>query len=307
MDFTGIGKIGNFVKQKNLIFAANYKIKTGQRIVDSNGRLNFSKSTMFEQIVAAQKKSKSEVDKARLSSIKQKLLSGKKLTESEMNFLRENDPKTYKKAKYADDAREELKAALKNAKTKQEAQQALMQAMVKVAAEATAELAALKNGAAGGGGAGAGADLGAENLPDAEGMVSANAEMSADFQENISEISEATNQNVAENSEAMNQNLGETSDENSVAQNENPNSPQENDDEEFSAADIVDKFIMAMRALQDEWLQFIKSDEYKDLPENLQEEIDSKIHGRKKSYTPDFKAIDAILAYQSAMSAGDAV
>lgn len=276
MDFAGIGKIGNFVKQKNLMFAANYKIKTGQRLVDANGHLNFSRSTMFEQIAAAQKKSKSEVDKARLSSIKQKLISGKKLSEAEMNFLRENDPKTYKKAKYADEAREELKAALKNAKTKQEAQQAVMQAMVKVAAEATAELSALKNGAAGGG-----VSFGAENLNlDAANSVAQNQEISADFQESTAEISEATNQNLDA--------------ENSVAQD----SPQKADDEEFSATDIVDKFIMAIRAIQDEWRQFTNSDDYKDLPENLQE----KIHSKKKSYAPNFKAIDAILAYQGAMA-----
>ena len=80
MDFTTIGKIGSFVKQKNLLFAANYKIKTGQRIVDANGNLSFSKASMFDQINQAQKKSQSELDKARIASIKQKLMSGKKLS-----------------------------------------------------------------------------------------------------------------------------------------------------------------------------------------------------------------------------------
>ena len=103
MDFSGIGKIGSFVRQKNLLFAANYKIKTGQRLVDDSGRLNFTRSTMFDAVNAAQKKSLKEVDQARLAAIKQKLRSGRKLTSAEMNFLRENDTKTYKKAKYAEE------------------------------------------------------------------------------------------------------------------------------------------------------------------------------------------------------------
>lgn len=256
MDFSGIGKIGSFVRQKNLIFAANYKIKTGQRLVDDSGRLNFTRSTMFDAVNAAQKKSLKEVDKARLALIKQKLRSGRKLTSAEMNFLRENDAKTYKKAKYAEEVREELKDALKSAKTKNEARQAVMQAMVKVSSEASAEFAALKNG---GGGE---MDVGDINL--GGGMVSANEAISADFQAATGEISAVTSENLS----------GETAAENSS-----------ND----TSDDILDKFIIAIRALQDEWANFADSDEYKNLPEDA---LDAK----------KFVALDAILAYRKSMN-----
>lgn len=283
MDFAGIGKIGNFVRQKNLAFAANYRIKTGQRIVSANGTLNFSASNMFSQVASAKKKTLSTVDKARLATIKRKLMSGKKLSEAEMNYLREKDPKMYKKAKYADDAREELKAELKSAKTKQEARQAVMRAMSKVAAEASAELSSLQNGGAGGGMSGGGTDFtGADFSADAEISVSANEEIAADFQETVGEISEATAEN-----------FNETATENPVAQN---------DENSSGPLDIIDKFIMAIRALQDEWTQFSKSDEYRDLPEDF---LEGKV--KPKIFTPNFKAVDAVLAYREAMNFRSAV
>lgn len=289
MDFARIGKIGSFIRQKNLAFAANYKIKTGQRIVTANGTLSFSRATMYDQISAAKKKSVSAVDKARLASIKRKLLSGKKLSEAEMIFLRENDPKTYKKARYAEDAREELKAALKSAKTKQEARQAVMQAMAKISAEASAELSSLQKGGAGGGvdmnfsGADFSAEIPAINSPDisadAEISVSANEEISADFQEVTGEISEAASKNFSA--------------ENSLAQD---------DKKSNSPLDIIDKFIIAIRAVQDEWQNFSRSDEYKDLPEDFLE------GGVKlKVFVPNFKAIDAVLAYRDAMNYRSAI
>ena len=88
MDFTGIGKIGAFAKQKNLIFAANYRIKTGQRLTDSNGNLNLSSASIyFSQTKTSSTNSTSAVDKAKMAAIKQKLKSGKKLSQAEMNYL----------------------------------------------------------------------------------------------------------------------------------------------------------------------------------------------------------------------------
>ena len=173
MDFTGIGKIGAFTKQKNLIFAANYRIKTGQSIVNGNGGLTLTKASFFSQVQTSKKTSTSTADKARLAAIKQKLKSGKKLSAAEMNYLKEKDPKTYKKAKYADDAREDLKAELRTAKTKQEARQAVMRAVAKVAADCSADFEALKGGAGGGGG---GMSFGADmNIGGGDSPISMNA------------------------------------------------------------------------------------------------------------------------------------
>ncbi len=276
MDFTAIGKIGSFVKQKNLLFAANYKIRTGQRIVDANGNLNFAKASMFDQVNQAQKKSVSELDKAKIASIKQKLMSGKKLSNTEMAYLKDKDEKLYKKAKHAEEAREELKTALKSAKTKQEARQAVTQAMIKASAEASAEIAAFKSGLSGGGGANFGGDVNLDALPNIDGAENfSNENLNA---ENLDANSNLENVN-AEN-------------ENSIAQND--------DDDKTTADDILEKFIMTIRALEDEWAQFSNSDEYKNLPEDLS-------NNEKIIDAPDFKTMRAIFAYRKSMSYRSAV
>lgn len=290
MDFAGIGKISSFVKQKNLVFAANYKIKTGQSIVNGNGGLTLTKASFFNQVQTSKKSSTSAADKARLAAIKSKLKSGKKLSAAEMSYLKEKDPKTYKKAKYADEAREELKAELRSAKTKQEAREAVMHAMAKIAADCTADFEALKGGAGGGGGGGgsmnvSGADM---NISGTDAPISMNVDAGAEniSTENIS-VENVSTENVSSgetSNVATSENL--STNENSFAQGTNS---AENEDSD-SAADIMDKYIYAIRAVQDEWLNFMKSDEYKELPEDIFE-----IQGGKNF-------VDAILAYKKSMN-----
>ena len=259
MDFVTIGKVNSYIKQKNLSFAANYKIKTGQRVMNSNGNLTFSQTYMFEQINKATKKTADEVKAARLRSIKQKLMNGKKLSDEEMGYLMKNSPDLYKKAKHAEDAREELKAELKGAETKQEAREILTRAMIKASAEATAELAAFKSGISIGG---ATSMTGATS---AENVISMPTE-------NIS---------VGENS---------TADEN-ISVNA-ISTPTENKNSEKQS--ILEKFTMTIRALEDEWMKFSNSDEYKDLPENYFD--DEKVF--KVAEVPNKKILSVIYKYR---------
>ena len=301
MEFTGIGKIGNFVQQKNLLFAAKYRMKTGQSIVNGNGRLTLTRATMFNQVQMSKTNSNSATDKARIASIKQKLKSGKKLSAAEMNYLKEKDPTLYKKAKYADDAREELKGELKNAKTKQEAREAVMRAMAKIAADCSADFESLKGGAGGGGISFGGGDISADmssvgsEISLDGGIESLNVEgagnLNVEGAENLS--GEISNVSTSENISA--ENTVATSDananENSIT---NSSSTDENSDDAF---DILDKYIYAIRAVQDEWTNFIKSDEYKKMPEDIFEAAENQIYGKKNF-------IDAILAYRKSMSYG---
>lgn len=335
MDFTMIGTVGSYIKQKNLHFAANYKIKTGQCVVDANGHLQFAKSNMFDQMVKAQKKSDSEVSAARISSIKQKLMNGKKLSTEEMGYLREKDPSLYKKAKHAEEAREELKNELKKAKTKQEARQAVTQAMIKASAEASAELAAYKAGmSAGGGGAipsQAGAEVGgniagvensAGNLSGSESpsLLTVNEQISADGEQMTEAAAEVTKAEIQANQEAA-ENLQQANAENAEAQQAEKTSA-ENSSEKNSPVDssekssqkntvdgILEKFIMTIRALEDEWAQFTRSKEFKELPEDyrekkeLEEIGDTKHKNHYKSVdTPSQKVLDVISIYRNAMS-----
>ena len=268
MDFTMIGTVNSYIRQKNLHFAANYKIRTGQRVVDANGNLQFAKSNMFDEMLGTQKKNNDELTSARIASIKQKLMSGRKLTTEEMVYLREKDPSLYKKAKHAEDSREELKNNLKKAKTKNEARQAVTQAMIKASAEAGAELAAYKNGIMAGG-----SNIsGAENLSaDTPSLIQAN--------ENISATGELAKFEIQANQETA-ENLQQANSENAQKNN--------------TAEGILEKFIMTVRALEDEWANFTKSKEFERLPEDYFEEKNSKI-----IKTPNKKVLDAILIYRN--------
>ena len=275
MDFTMIGTVNSYIRQKNLHFAANYKIRTGQRVVDANGNLQFAKSNMFDEMLGTQKKNNDELTSARIASIKQKLMNGRKLTTEEMGYLREKDPSLYKKAKHAEDSREELKNNLKKAKTKNEARQAVTQAMIKASAEASAELAAYKNGIMTGGGnisVASGNISGAENLSaDTPSLIQAN--------ENISATGELAKFEIQANQETA-ENLQQANSENAQKNN--------------TAEGILEKFIMTVRALEDEWANFTKSKEFERLPEDYFEEKNSKT-----VKTPNKKILDTILIYRN--------
>ena len=309
MDFTTIGKVGSYLKQKNLFFAANYKIKTGQRVVDSNGNLQFAKTNMFDEMLKTKKKSDSEINSARISGIKQKLMNGRKLTTEEMSYLRENDPKLYKKAKHAEDAREELKGELKKAKTKQEARQTVTQAMIKASAEASAELAAYKSAMTAGGGdvATAGYQAGTEvggniagaenfsenlNVEDSPSLIRANEQISADGEQMTEAAAEITKLEIQANQETA-ENLQQANQENSQVQQAEENNSDENSSQKTTADDILEKFIMTIRALEDEWANFTKSKKYDELPNDYFDKEDSK--------KPSQKILDAISVYRNAM------
>ena len=311
MDFMAIGKVGSYLKQKNLMFAANYKIKTGQRITDGNGNLSFTQSTMFDQIREASKKSAEEVKAARLRTIKQKLMNGKKLSDEELGFLRVNDKDLYKKAQHAEDAREELKAELKGAKTKQEARQILTRAMVKASAEASAEIAACQGASAnisGGFSAGGTMSAGVSVSIGGDVAVTANANVSAG--ENIStgaemsvgdmstaaeNVSSAASENISTDNKtsATSENASTADNKSAPAAEKNSRADSSSDGTNDTPESILEKFIMTIRALEDEWRNFTNSDEYKDLPEDYEGE---KVY--KVSAVPNPKFFSAIFAYR---------
>ena len=292
MDFATIGKVGSYIRQKNLSFAANYKIRTGQRVTDSSGNLNFSQTSMFQQINETTKKTADELKTARLATLKSKLMAGRKLSTEEMSYLRENDEDLYKKAKHADEAREELKAELKGAKSKQEARQILTRAMVKASAEASAELAACKGIATGGG---AGASMATANISTSTENISIGGEISAST-ENLSNVNENSTSTEslsnADKNSASNENLL-SADKNSNSQENNFGVNENSNDGENSAQSILEKFIMTIRALEDEWMKFTTSDEYKNLPEDF---LDEKIYNVAE--VPNRKFLNAIYTYR---------
>ena len=133
--FEWIGKISDYTSMWRLKKEANYRIRTGQAISLRDGKQQIAEESRQRRPQSAGTLTK-VTDTTRLAIISQKAHSGKKLTPEELRLLKENDETLYQKAKKADDAREELKAALKRAKTKEAARRILLEAQLKVAIEA---------------------------------------------------------------------------------------------------------------------------------------------------------------------------
>lgn len=141
--FEWVGKISDYTATWKLKKEANWRIKTGQSISLTDSKKDFAEEARQREPQTVGTLAK-VTDATRLAIISQKARGGKKLTPEELRFLKENDEALYQKAKKADDAREELKAALKRAKTKEAARRILMDAQLKVAIEA---MEAAKSGA----------------------------------------------------------------------------------------------------------------------------------------------------------------
>lgn len=295
MDFTVIGTINSYVKRKNLTFAAKHKIRTGQTLINANG--NWSSTNVvstFDKLREAAKTSANQAKQEKLRRIKQKLRGGQKLSDEEMGFLRVNDPKTYKKAKHADEAREELKSELKKAKSKSEAREAMTRAMVKASTDAMAELSALGQGgsAVAGGSVGAAMTAGGETSANLNGAEISSADVNANNQ-TLADV----NQSVQATGERATTELSETTND---AQKNSPE--QKNSDaDKNTPEDIMEKYLWTVRALEDEWTRFTNSDEYKNLPDHLiDESTDKKFH--RQVVAPNRRLLDAATAYRRAIN-----
>ena len=314
MDFATIGKISSFVKTKNLMFAANYKIKTGQTLTNANGNLVSTNAATFDKLRDAAKTGQDKAKQAKLQRIKQKLLQGKESSEEEFAFLRANDPKLYKKARAAEEAREDLKDDLKKAKSKEEAREAMTRAMVKASTEAMAELSSLGQGGgsalAGGGGAAmqAGGDAGAVNFSGEGGIaMQAGGEVSAASNGAEGQTFTEANQSIQSAGEKATDALTSANQDGNKTSLEKNSSAQKSSDGELNTPeDIMEKYLMKIRALEDEWAKFTNSKEYRDLPEHTLEESETVTNkkNRRQIDAPNRKVLEAVALYRKVMMFG---
>lgn len=334
--FQNIGTLNVYLQQKKLRFAASYKAKTGQRLTDAVKSMN---SSVVSSMMSSTRKADDEASKQRVSLIKQKLMSGKKVSSTEIEYLRERDPSLYRKAKKAQEYREELQAKLRACKTKQEARMAVAQSMVKAAAEISEELSAAKAAAGGAGGGAASAagfsepggdtssqvfgSAGAENAAKTSGDASAanaNVEtmdasagggLSADANAQNGGSANAETANVENGGSAAAESAGKTSEAGQTGNTTDANgtdgkaasqsSPMDTAGQDMSPDSILEKFIMIVRALQDEWETFSGSEEYKDLPEDYAGEAEERKRGREhqvKVEAPGRRILDMVNAYK---------
>lgn len=301
MDFAVIGKISSYTKMKNLTFAAKHKIRTGQTLTNANGNLvstGGSVSTTFDKLRDAAKAGNDKAKQAKLRRIKQKLLTGKKLSDEELGFLRVNDPKLYKKAKAADEAREDLKEDLKKAKSKSEAREAMTRAMIKASTEAMSELSALGTG----GGSALAGGSGATMQASGDAMnISGGEVTSAESNANLLGAETQTPGEVNQSPQSPNESNATPFDEQDTQKN---SATQKNsDDESKTPEDIMEKYLMIIRALEDEWAQFTNSKEYKNLPEQTIDEKKTSANKktRRQIDTPNRKVLEATNFYRKAM------
>ena len=195
--------------------------------------------------------------------------------------------KLYNKAKKVEEAREELKSALSRAKTKEEARKAVLNARMKAAAECTAELDAAKQGGGGGsmpavGGYEASSDVGGLIAPSPTGAENVSST------ENISQAENNFSVPTPSVQTAQTDSVRGGADQKMSDGINNARSTEEKD----SPNDILEKFIMIMRALDDEWRTFSKSKQYRELPE-----------GADDDPSIDWRKFDVISKYRAAMSA----
>lgn len=316
--FEGVGKIGSYLNLKQLKVAKDYKVKTGQT-------LKFDKKSDMQTIVT-QKTTKKSGDAIKSAAIKNKLKHGEKLTKEEMNYLKENDESTYRKAKKVEQAREELEQDLRRAKTKDEARRAVMRATLKAAGEASAELSAAKAGMGGGavpagGGYQAGQEVTGLDMSATAGDVGAvGAEVAADVGEgaesvgtNVDITSESTGEftsagekiisdyissiNESINSDGENAVNGNTS-ENGNAQDDDEHEPiaSAQGNQEDKALEILEELMYKMKAIQKAWEEFAHSKEYKEMPEDILSDDKKKSKGYTKQ---ESQMLDMVLTYKT--------
>lgn len=316
--FEGVGKIGSYLNLKQLKVAKDYKVKTGQT-------LKFDKKSDMQTIVT-QKTTKKSGDAIKSAAIKNKLKHGEKLTKEEMNYLKENDESTYRKAKKVEQAREELEQDLRRAKTKDEARRAVMRATLKAAGEASAELSAAKAGMGGGavpagGGYQAGQEVTGLDMSATAGDVGAvGAEVAADVGEgaesvgtNVDITSESTGEftsagekiisdyissiNESINSDGENAVSGDTS-ENGNAQDDDEHEPiaSAQGNQEDKALEILEELMYKMKAIQKAWEEFAHSKEYKEMPEDILSDDKKESKGYTKQ---ESQMLDMVLTYKT--------
>ncbi len=287
--FEAIGTLHSYTKQYQLKKSAKQKVTTGQSFDWKDARSSFVKAqeprrtapkSFVELSLEKSKKDDDRTAATKKSGIKQKLRRGKKLSPQELEYLRRHDEELYEKAKTTMEEREKLARALKSAKTKAEAQRAVAIAYANAAASLTGNIGGgggAAGGSSGGGeafGAGDASGMTADTAVNAEGSAAALDAGVAAGAENVSaETVSAGAAGATAGTESMAADaVGNEADagcemEADVAQ-ENKDATatlqQTSQDTEFDDPLIL----LVLRHLQAEWRDFMKSEQYKEMPED---------------------------------------
>ena len=287
--FEAIGTLHSYTKQYQLKKSAKQKVTTGEAFDWKDARSSFVKAqeprrtapkSFVELSLEKSKKDDDRTAATKKSGIKQKLRRGKKLSPQELEYLRRHDEELYEKAKTTMEEREKLARALKSAKTKAEAQRAVAIAYANAAASLTGNIGG--GGGAAGGSSGGGAAFGAGDAGGMAADTAVNAEGSAAAldagvaagAENVSAETvsagaagaTAGTESTAADAVGNEADAGREMEADVAQENKDATATlqQTSQDTEFDDPLIL----LVLRHLQAEWRDFMKSEQYKEMPED---------------------------------------
>ena len=311
--FEGIGRIGDYAQMRNLRREMKYRIQTGKSLAQAMGapvQPGRVKSSEAQE-------TRDKADANREALIRQKLRQGRKLSATDKQYLKENNPDLYEKVARIEERRETLARALKRAKTKDEALRAVAQANIAVLAE-------MKSG---GGetpsfhGVGSGSSEGGSSAPamTAGGEAAAGDALDAPLTEGTDAAPTTGDMQGALGREAVAQSGGHAAESAGAAQERADgaqNAPQDKEKEGFqpgpstrdqygnrrvlSREELDDMIRQAeaqgklspldnekvylLRALQREWMEYANSEEFANLPNTALDAAEEEARGvhRKK-------------------------
>ena len=313
--FEGIGRVGDYAQLRNLRREMKYRIKTGKSLAQAMGapvQPGRVKSSEAQE-------TRDKADANREALIRQKLRQGRKLSATDKQYLKENNPDLYEKVARIEERREALARALRNAKTKDEAQRAVAQANIAVLAE-------MKSGSGetpSFHGVGGGSAEGGSSAPamTAGGEAAAGDALDAPLTEGTAAAPTTGDMQGALGREAVAQSGGHAAESAGAAQERADgaqNAPQDKEKEGFQPgpstrdqygnrrvlsrkemddmlrqaqeagklSPLDNEKVYLLRALQREWMEYANSEEYKNLPNTALEAAEEEQRGvRRKKRT----------------------
>ena len=313
--FEGIGRVGDYAQLRNLRREMKYRIKTGKSLAQAMGapvQPGRVKSSEAQE-------TRDKADANREALIRQKLRQGRKLSATDKQYLKENNPDLYEKVARIEERREALARALRNAKTKDEAQRAVAQANIAVLAE-------MKSGSGetpSFHGVGGGSAEGGSSAPamTAGGEAAAGDALDAPLTEGTAAAPTTGDMQGALGREAVAQSGGHAAESAGAAQERADgaqNAPQDKEKEGFQPgpatrdaygnrrvlspkemddmlrqaqasgklSPLDNEKVYLLRALQREWMAYANSEEYKNLPNTALDAAEEEQRGvRRKKRT----------------------
>ncbi len=319
--FEGIGRVADYAQLRNLRREMKYRIKTGQSLAEAMG-----KTAQPNKLTSSALQKTQKADANREMQIRQKLRQGQKLSATDKQYLKDNNPDLYEKVARIEERREALARALRNAKTKDEALRAVAQANIAVLSEMQKGGGSSPNFSNVGGGSAEGASAmtagGAEAagdaldapLTDGEAAAPSSGEMQGALgRDAIGAQTSAASGIDARTGEVSGDSRAGEADEKKEAFQPGPAtrdaygnrrvlSPKEMDDmlrqaqESGKLSPLDNEKVYLLRALQREWMEYANSEEFKNLPNTALDATEEEMRGvrRKKRTDEDGMSVRTI-------------